>query len=50
MEEMQRQMQEFVNFVHKEMLARPPVADPSKGAIVPIRRVVPTVPGEKKRR
>ena len=37
MEEMQRQMQDFVNFVGKELLARPP-ADPSRGAIVPIRR------------
>ena len=37
MEEMQRQMQDFVNFVGKELLARPP-ADPGRGAIVPIRR------------
>ncbi|MGH9532341.1 MAG: MerR family transcriptional regulator [Terriglobales bacterium] len=50
MEEMQRQMQEFVNFVHKEMLARPPAADPAKGAIVPIRRVVPPIPGKEKKR
>ncbi|HXE90071.1 MAG TPA: helix-turn-helix transcriptional regulator [Terriglobales bacterium] len=40
MEEMQRQMQEFVNFVKKEMLSRP-MADPERGAIVPIRRVAP---------
>ena len=38
MEEMQRQMQDFVNFVGKELLQRPPVADPARGAIVPIRR------------
>lgn len=50
MEEMQRQMQEFVNFVHKEMLARRPVADPSKGAIVPIRRVAPPVAGRDKKK
>lgn len=50
MEEMQRQMQEFVNFVQKEMLARPPAADPSRGAIVPIRRVVPAPPGKEKKR
>jgi MerR family transcriptional regulator/heat shock protein HspR len=40
MEEMQRQMQEFVNFVKKEMLSHP-MADPGRGAIVPIQRVVP---------
>jgi MerR family transcriptional regulator/heat shock protein HspR len=51
MEEMQRQMQEFVNFVHKEMLARSSAADPSKGAIVPIRRVVaPVVPAKGKKK
>ena len=38
MEEMQRQMQEFVNFVGKELSQRPPAADPARGAIVPIRR------------
>ena len=37
-EEMQRQMQDFVNFVGKELLQRPPAADPARGAIVPIRR------------
>ena len=38
MEEMQNQMQDFVNFVGKELLARPPAADAARGAIVPIRR------------
>src|SRR5436853_4033608 len=38
MEEMQRQMQEFVNYVGKEVLSRAPQADASRGAIVPIRR------------
>ena len=37
-EEMQRQMQDFVNFVGKELLQRPPAADPARGAIVAIRR------------
>src|SRR5437016_8453158 len=42
MEEMQRQMQEFVKFVQSEVLSRAAAAhpDPSKGAIVPIRRTV----------
>lgn len=43
MEEMQRQMQEFVNFVKKEMLSHP-MADPGRGAIVPIRKVVAPAP------
>jgi len=38
MEEMQRQMHEFVNFVGKEVMARREVPDPARGAIVPIRR------------
>src|SRR5438270_582486 len=38
MEEMQRQMQEFVNFVGKEVMARREPPDPARGAIVPIRR------------
>jgi MerR family transcriptional regulator/heat shock protein HspR len=37
MEEMQRQMQEFVNFVGKELYRNLP-ADAARGAIVPIRR------------
>ncbi|HVH89209.1 MAG TPA: hypothetical protein VM912_21015 [Terriglobales bacterium] len=43
MEEMQRQMQEFVKFVQGEVLARAAAAhsDPAKGAIVPLRRPVP---------
>ena len=49
MEEMQKQMQEFVNFVQKEMLARPPAADPARGAIVPLRRVVPAAGRDKKK-
>jgi MerR family transcriptional regulator/heat shock protein HspR len=38
MEEMQRQMHEFVNFVGKEVMARREAPDPARGAIVPIRR------------
>ena len=44
MEEMQRQMQEFVNYVGKEILSRAPQADPARGAIVPIRRAAPSEP------
>ena len=40
MEEMQQQMQEFVVYIQKEVLARASAqADPARGAIVPIRRV-----------
>jgi MerR family transcriptional regulator/heat shock protein HspR len=43
MEEMQRQMQEFVKFVQSEVLNRAAAAqsDANKGAIVPLRRPVP---------
>jgi MerR family transcriptional regulator/heat shock protein HspR len=44
MEEMQRQMQEFVNFVGKEIFNRTAAADPARGALVPMRR--PVVPLE----
>ena len=52
MEEMQRQIQEFVQYIQKEVLTRASAAaDPSKGAIVPVRRpmVVPPVQSVKKR-
>jgi MerR family transcriptional regulator, heat shock protein HspR len=55
MEEMQRQMQEFVKFVRQEVVSRAAAhnaADPSRGALVPVRRnVVPMsdVPRERKR-
>ena len=42
MEEMQRQIQDFMIFVQQEVLARSHSADPSKNAIVPVRRPVPT--------
>ena len=45
MEEMQRQIQEFVQYIQQEVLTRASAAaDPSKGAIVPVRRQI--VPSE----
>jgi MerR family transcriptional regulator, heat shock protein HspR len=45
MEEMQRQIQEFVQYIQKEVLTRASAAtDPSKGAIVPVRRPVAPPP------
>ena len=51
MEEMQRQIQEFVQYIQQEVLTRASAAaDPSKGAIVPVRRSVVTMqPTAKKR-
>src|SRR5438874_12619300 len=52
MEEMQRQIQDFVKYIHEEVLSRATAAsDPSRGAIVPVRRpmVVPPAPPAKKR-
>jgi MerR family transcriptional regulator, heat shock protein HspR len=51
MEEMQRQIQEFVQYIQQEVLTRASAAaDPSKGAIVPVRRsmVTPTVAPRRK--
>ena len=49
MEEMQRQIQEFVTYIQQEVLTRATAAaDPSKGAIVPIHRPVPPTPVRKK--
>jgi MerR family transcriptional regulator/heat shock protein HspR len=51
MEEMQVQIQEFVKFIQQEVLTRATAAaDPAKGAIVPVRRVVPTVSASGKQR
>ena len=45
MEEMQFQIQDFVKAIQQEVLSRAgAAADPSKGAIVPIRRAIVTVP------
>jgi MerR family transcriptional regulator/heat shock protein HspR len=51
MEEMQYQIQDFVKAIQQEVMSRAgAAADPSKGAIVPIRRAIVTVPpGAKKR-
>src|SRR5262252_724904 len=52
MEEMQRQIQDFVHYIQKEVLTCvSAAADPSKGAIVPVCRpmVVPPAPPVKKR-
>src|SRR3954468_24334995 len=44
MEEMQRQMQQFVSYISKEIVARAHnvPADPAKGAMIPIRHRAPT--------
>ena len=52
MEEMQRQIQDFVQFLQKEVLSRATAAtDPSRGAIVPVRRAVigPPLAGNRKK-
>jgi MerR family transcriptional regulator/heat shock protein HspR len=52
MEEMQRQIQEFVQYIQQEVLTRASAAaDPSKGAIVPVRRsiITPTAQPPKKK-
>ena len=52
MEEMQQNMQQFITYMQKEMLAHfsGHAPDPSKGAIVPLRRVaVPTPPTKEKK-
>jgi MerR family transcriptional regulator/heat shock protein HspR len=41
MEQMQHQMQEFVTYIGKEIMARAHAADPARGAIVPIRHSGP---------
>jgi len=52
MEEMQRQIQDFVKYIQEEVLARASAAaDPARGAIVPVRRAIvasPQVPARKK--
>jgi MerR family transcriptional regulator, heat shock protein HspR len=49
MEEMQRQIQDFVKYIQEEVLLRANAAsDPSRGAIVPIRRTFPPTPVRKK--
>ncbi|MBZ5704446.1 MAG: helix-turn-helix transcriptional regulator [Acidobacteriia bacterium] len=45
MEEMQRQIQDFVKYIQEEVLSRATAAaDPSRGAIVPVRRIAVSPP------
>ena len=44
MEEMQRQIQEFVSSLQQELMSR---AQPSHGALVPLRRPAPAAQGER---
>jgi MerR family transcriptional regulator, heat shock protein HspR len=51
MEEMQYQIQDFVKAIQQEVLSRAgAAADPSKGAIVPIRHAIVTAPPAIKKR
>src|SRR5579859_3275197 len=53
MEEMQHQIQEFVQYIQQEVLSRASAAaDPSKGAMVPVRRpmVAPAVSSARDKR
>jgi MerR family transcriptional regulator, heat shock protein HspR len=51
MEEMQFQIQDFVKAIQQEVLSRAgAAADPSKGAIVPIRRAIVTASAVSKKR
>jgi MerR family transcriptional regulator/heat shock protein HspR len=51
MEEMQRQIQDFVKYIQEEVLSRANAAtDPARGAIVPIRRAMVTSPPQTKKR
>ena len=51
MEEMQYQIQDFVKAIQQEVMSRAgAAADPSKGAIVPIRRAIVSVPSATKKR
>jgi len=51
MEEMQHQIQEFVQYIQHEVLTRASAAaDPSRGAIVPLRRsLVPTLDSSRRK-
>jgi MerR family transcriptional regulator/heat shock protein HspR len=48
MDEMQRQMAGFVSYVRNEVMARAQNADPSRGALVPLRRGIVIKPEKKK--
>jgi MerR family transcriptional regulator/heat shock protein HspR len=50
MEEMQRQIQDFVKYIQEEVLIRANAAsDPARGAIVPIRHPMPPAPSVRKK-
>jgi MerR family transcriptional regulator, heat shock protein HspR len=50
METMQREMQEFVHYIQKEMLAHAmPRANAETGAIVPVRKINPPGAGDRRR-
>jgi MerR family transcriptional regulator, heat shock protein HspR len=49
MEEMQRQIQDFVQYIQQEVLLRATAADPSKGAIVPVRKPVVAPPSPRRK-
>jgi MerR family transcriptional regulator/heat shock protein HspR len=48
MDEMQRQMSEFVKYVRDEVMARAQHADPSRGAIIPLRHPLAMKPEKRK--
>ena len=51
MEEMQRQIQDFVKYIQEEVLSSATAAaDPSRGAIVPLRRTIVAPPPPLKRK
>jgi MerR family transcriptional regulator/heat shock protein HspR len=51
MEEMQRQIQDFVQYIQQEVLTRATAAtDPSRGAIVPLRRPPVAAPANSKKK
>ena len=48
MEETQHQIQDFVQYIQREVLVRAAAADPAKGALVPVRRTMITPAPRKK--
>jgi MerR family transcriptional regulator/heat shock protein HspR len=51
MEEMQHQIQDFVQYIQHEVLARASAAaDPARGAIVPLRRAIVPSPDSPRRK
>jgi MerR family transcriptional regulator/heat shock protein HspR len=50
MEAMQRQMQEFVSYIHGEVMAHSHPTEPGRGALVPVRRSMTPVSSSKDRK